>query len=89
MAQLGARLDGIEEVVGSNPIGSTKDTNDVLPVVYSPKRNHESLLHWSDSGRSETPGLPQRQLLESIEESRPLATHLLGGLSDARGSHAA
>ena len=25
MAQLGARLDGIEEVVGSNPIGSTKD----------------------------------------------------------------
>ena len=23
MAQLGARLDGIEEVVGSNPIGST------------------------------------------------------------------
>jgi hypothetical protein len=26
VAQLGARLDGIEEVVGSNPIGSTKDT---------------------------------------------------------------
>ena len=26
MAQLGARLDGIEEVVGSNPIGSTKIT---------------------------------------------------------------
>ena len=25
MAQLGARLDGIEEVVGSNPIGSTKE----------------------------------------------------------------
>ena len=25
VAQLGARLDGIEEVVGSNPIGSTKD----------------------------------------------------------------
>ena len=24
MAQLGARLDGIEEAVGSNPIGSTK-----------------------------------------------------------------
>ena len=24
MAQLGARLDGIEEVVGSNPISSTK-----------------------------------------------------------------
>jgi hypothetical protein len=26
VAQLGARLDGIEEVVGSNPIGSTNDT---------------------------------------------------------------
>jgi len=25
VAQLGARLDGIEEVVGSNPIGSTND----------------------------------------------------------------
>jgi hypothetical protein len=25
VAQLGARLDGIEEVVGSNPIGSTKN----------------------------------------------------------------
>jgi hypothetical protein len=26
VAQLGARLDGIEEVVGSNPIGSTNLT---------------------------------------------------------------
>jgi putative endonuclease len=26
VAQLGARLDGIEEVVGSNPIGSTKNS---------------------------------------------------------------
>lgn len=33
MAQLGARLDGIEEVVGSNPIGSTKF---IIPFsVYS------------------------------------------------------
>ena len=30
VAQLGARLDGIEEVVGSNPIGSTK----FIPVYY-------------------------------------------------------
>jgi hypothetical protein len=33
VAQLGARLDGIEEVVGSNPIGSTKfpfHTNTIL-----------------------------------------------------------
>ncbi len=27
VAQLGARLDGIEEVVGSNPIGSTNLLN--------------------------------------------------------------
>ena len=27
VAQLGARLDGIEEVVGSNPIGSTNLQN--------------------------------------------------------------
>ncbi len=26
VAQLGARLDGIEEVVGSNPIGSTRSS---------------------------------------------------------------
>jgi hypothetical protein len=30
VAQLGARLDGIEEVVGSNPIGSTN----LIPVFY-------------------------------------------------------
>jgi putative endonuclease len=30
VAQLGARLDGIEEVVGSNPIGSTN----FIPVFY-------------------------------------------------------
>ena len=29
VAQLGARLDGIEEVVGSNPIGSTNE----LPFI--------------------------------------------------------
>jgi hypothetical protein len=33
VAQLGARLDGIEEVVGSNPIGSTKF--DVSPLIHS------------------------------------------------------
>ena len=30
MAQLGARLDGIEEVVGSNPIGSTNEESKEL-----------------------------------------------------------
>ena len=31
VAQLGARLDGIEEVVGSNPIGSTNFALKLLP----------------------------------------------------------
>ena len=35
VAQLGARLDGIEEVVGSNPIGSTnfKKKSQSLPLL--------------------------------------------------------
>jgi hypothetical protein len=33
VAQLGARLDGIEEVVGSNPIGSTKEFLRDMAVV--------------------------------------------------------
>ena len=36
MAQLGARLDGIEEVVGSNPIGSTNI--DVISLKILSKR---------------------------------------------------
>ena len=40
VAQLGARLDGIEEVVGSNPIGSTNFKlfpNDFVPRSHSLK----------------------------------------------------
>jgi hypothetical protein len=37
VAQLGARLDGIEEVVGSNPIGSTNAS----------QLNHASLRMWT------------------------------------------
>jgi hypothetical protein len=33
VAQLGARLDGIEEVVGSNPIGSTKVLTLIKPMA--------------------------------------------------------
>ena len=36
VAQLGARLDGIEEVVGSNPIGSTNFR------LYGPERSFRS-----------------------------------------------
>jgi hypothetical protein len=35
VAQLGARLDGIEEVVGSNPIGSTNYNNCKNPRHFS------------------------------------------------------
>ena len=35
VAQLGARLDGIEEVVGSNPIGSTN----LLPSFQSESKS--------------------------------------------------
>ena len=38
VAQLGARLDGIEEVVGSNPIGSTKI------AVFSPSKLFKRIL---------------------------------------------
>ena len=34
MAQLGARLDGIEEVVGSNPIGSTKKITVLFEIFH-------------------------------------------------------
>jgi hypothetical protein len=34
VAQLGARLDGIEEVVGSNPIGSTNTLRFILFTIF-------------------------------------------------------
>jgi hypothetical protein len=41
VAQLGARLDGIEEVVGSNPIGSTKNMGS-KPGTWVPAPNSEN-----------------------------------------------
>jgi hypothetical protein len=35
VAQLGARLDGIEEAVGSNPIGSTKSISNGTAPWFS------------------------------------------------------
>jgi pimeloyl-ACP methyl ester carboxylesterase len=64
VAQLGARLDGIEEVVGSNPIGSTRlphekyfsVRSDLLEIVYeeggAPTGPKVLLLHgWPDDVR--------------------------------------
>ncbi len=39
VAQLGARLDGIEEVVGSNPIGSTNFSSKNFPNNLFPFLN--------------------------------------------------
>ena len=52
MAQLGARLDGIEEVVGSNPIGSTNK-----PVTF----RFSALI----SNRRGSPQVGQKSQLQS------------------------
>jgi hypothetical protein len=49
VAQLGARLDGIEEVVGSNPISSTKFHND-LRVVPRRTKYRERVAEWRGIG---------------------------------------
>ena len=64
MAQLGARLDGIEEVVGSNPIGSTK----LFEISETPKgegnftlradRSKMKLSKWQSQLPSQLPFLP-------------------------------
>ncbi len=49
MAQLGARLDGIEEVVGSNPIGSTKLYNvrlQILAFLFFPSNDFGNCIHY-------------------------------------------
>jgi hypothetical protein len=46
VAQLGARLDGIEEVVGSNPIGSTS-----FEIFFSVANSRITLL-WLGSNQS-------------------------------------
>ena len=52
VAQLGARLDGIEEVVGSNPIGSTILKN---PKNLRSKTAARRLAHLSGSKCSHGP----------------------------------
>src|SRR5215470_13092378 len=84
VAQLGARLDGIEEVVGSNPISSTK-LFDVLPI-YPAKQIQRSLLHWADPKPRRTPRLPQRQLFKGHQEPRTMGVGLSRGLRQSRGS---
>jgi hypothetical protein len=67
VAQLGARLDGIEEVVGSNPIGSTKDT----------KRVHPLYILQNQSASRSIPGLAvvpfHRRIMSSSPDFRDFA----------------
>ena len=65
MAQLGARLDGIEEVVGSNPIGSTK----YIPVYYV------YILQSESTGRfyiGQTQDVPERLAYHNANYSKSL-----------------
>ena len=65
MAQLGARLDGIEEVVGSNPIGSTK----FIPVYYL------YILQSDTTGRyyiGQTQDVPERLAYHNANYSKSL-----------------
>jgi putative endonuclease len=66
VAQLGARLDGIEEVTGSNPVGST---NSVLMVFYV------NILQSEMSGRfyvGQTKNLDERFAYHSANYSKSL-----------------
>jgi hypothetical protein len=76
VAQLGARLDGIEEVVGSNPIGSTKVFSHVFLFIHPSEPNQFPVLRWSNARFREAPCLSQRELFEGFKESRTLATDL-------------
>jgi putative endonuclease len=65
VAQLGARLDGIEEVVGSNPIGSTK----FIPVYYL------YILQSETTGRfyiGQTQDVPERLAYHNANYSKSL-----------------
>jgi putative endonuclease len=65
VAQLGARLDGIEEVVGSNPIGSTK----FIPVFYL------YILQSEATGRfyiGQTQDVPERLAYHNANYSKSL-----------------
>ena len=60
----------------------------VLPVIYSQEREHGSILYRSNATCGEETCIPQRQLLESLEESRPLARGIPGTIRNAGASHA-
>jgi putative endonuclease len=65
VAQLGARLDGIEEVVGSNPIGSTN----FIPVYYL------YILQSESTGRfyiGQTQNVPERLVYHNANYSKSL-----------------
>ena len=69
MAQLGARLDGIEEAVGSNPIGSTISSNNYLDRVAP--RNTSSVARPRFVGAGHFPPLPATKFVTCTPYSPP------------------
>jgi hypothetical protein len=63
VAQLGARLDGIEEVVGSNPIGSTN-------FAHSVQQSRKACLLLVERGRS------AHERLVGIRNAKPLLANV-------------
>jgi hypothetical protein len=78
VAQLGARLDGIEEVVGSNPIGSTnrKNSNRRPPFAVVLRIQYSQGIEWGRGfvkgsiGIRSTRGLKTERTEKFSEEQR-------------------
>ena len=88
VAQLGARLDGIEEAVGSNPIGSTKSLFHALLCVHPAKRKRRSVLRWSDRALGRTHSIPSIKLLEIPQKPWAMEASSPRGVWDAERSDA-
>ena len=68
VAQLGARLDGIEEVVGSNPIGSTRQTWVTECTGY--------IVHWQTVVTGSASSIKIEDSYQFINTARSLADPL-------------
>ena len=100
MAQLGARLDGIEEVVGSNPIGSTNILSkrvrrvDLLPATepdtFHPKPSiwlEEAFPAWLGmAGFQSTGAIPRANITSATREgTMPSTRRSCSGTKRRRG----
>lgn len=72
VAQLGARLDGIEEVVGSNPIGSTKNTKILKATFRCIAAKLLSTISTENLNTSKACHLPHRKVFNHPLSNMPL-----------------